>query len=545
MERYLKLMADTFESRFLLASLHIEAILRGTTVARRRKTLKSIKDGVGLGDAYGATLERIKAQDEEQANLAMAALTWICHSERPLHVDELCDALAVEIGEMDFDEENIPSIGTLLDCCQGLITVDAEASTVRLIHYTVKEYLCNYPCLFSKPHPLLAETCLTYLNLQQVTSHSLRDRGRMPFLKYSSRYWGTHANKDLSDHARALALQLLNRYEDHISAVSLLEQAPHSWYTGGITNSTLFSGLHCASFFGIVELVTVLINGEGYKADQQDSGGSTPLAWAARSGHEEVVKILLEGKNVDPNRPDEEDRTPLGWAALEGHEHVIKLLLERENIDPNRSDKYDRTPLGWAALKGHDHVVNLMLEREDVDLNRPDVDGDGPLGCAAFNGHEGVVKLLLEQQDVDPNRPNIHDRTPLGCAALKGHEGVVKLLLEREGVDPNRPDVDGDGPLGCAAFNGHKGVVKLLLERQDVDPNRPNNHDRTPLGCAALNGHEGVVKLLLEREDVDPNRPDEDDRIPLGWAAMKGHERVVNLLRKRENAAPNPPDDRS
>ena len=89
-------MADIlFKRRFLLASLHIEAILRGTTVARRRKTLKSIKDGVGLGDAYGATLERIRAQDEEKANLAMTALTWICHSERPLQVDELCHALAV------------------------------------------------------------------------------------------------------------------------------------------------------------------------------------------------------------------------------------------------------------------------------------------------------------------------------------------------------------------------------------------------------------------------------------------------------------------
>src|ERR1700712_1503089 len=142
-------MADMFELRFLLASLHIEAILRGTTVARRRKTLKSIKDGAGLGDAYGATLERINSQDEEKANLAMAALTWVCYSERPLQINELSHALAVEIGERDFDPENVPPIGTLLDCCQGLITVDAEASTVRLIHYTVQEYLCSRPGLFS------------------------------------------------------------------------------------------------------------------------------------------------------------------------------------------------------------------------------------------------------------------------------------------------------------------------------------------------------------------------------------------------------------
>jgi len=89
------------------------------------------------------TLERIKAQDEEKTKLAMATLTWVCHSERPLQVDELCHALAVEIGATDFDPENIPSIDTLLHCCQGLIMVDKEASIVRLIHYTAQEYLCS------------------------------------------------------------------------------------------------------------------------------------------------------------------------------------------------------------------------------------------------------------------------------------------------------------------------------------------------------------------------------------------------------------------
>ena len=191
-------MTDIFEPRFLLASLHIEAILRCPTVAQRKKTLKLVKDGAGLGDAYGATLGRIMAQDEGKAKLAVAALTWVCHAERPLHVDELCYALAVEIGETEFDPENVPLIGILLDYCQGLITVDAEASTARLIHYTVQEYLSAYPGLFSKPHSLLAETCLSYLNCRQVkshTSHLFPDYKSMPFLKYSSRYWGTQCSQ--------------------------------------------------------------------------------------------------------------------------------------------------------------------------------------------------------------------------------------------------------------------------------------------------------------------------------------------------------------
>jgi len=544
-QSYPKPMADIFGPRFLLASLHIEVILRGTTVARRRKTLKAIKNGAELGDAYGATLERIKAQDEEKATLAIAALTWVCHSERPLQVEELCHALAVEIGEKDFDPENVPSIETLLACCQGLIIVDAEASTVRLIHYTVQECLCNYPGLFSGPHSILAETCLTYLNSHQVknlTSHSLQDCGSMPFLEYSASYWGTHAKRELSDNAKTLALELLNQYEGHISAAALLGQVLHPDYRGLITPSPLFSGLHCASFFGIVDLMTVFLNAEGCEVDQQDCVGRTPLAWAAGNGHEGAVKILLDQRDVDPNRPDKHKMTPLGTAAAEGHEGVVRLLLERENVDPNHLDIYSRTPVGWAAAKGHDAVVKILLEQEEIDLDHPDKDGNRPLGCAAICGKEEVVKILLERQDVDPNRPSNNDRTPLGCAAIEGHEGVVRLLLQRENVDPNRPDMYGETPLGGAAAKGYEAVVKILLEREEIDLDHPNKDGNRPLGCAAICGKEKVVKILLERQDVDPNRPNNNDRTPLGCAAIEGHEGVVRLLLQRENVDPNHPD---
>ena len=531
-------MADISEPRFLLASLHIGAILRGTTVAQRRKSLKSIGDGAGLEGVYGATLERIKAQDKERVKLAMATLTWVCHSERPLQVDELCHALAVEVGGAGFDPENAPSIGQLLDYCQGLITVDAEASTVRLIHYTVQEYLCSHPGLFRQPHSTLSETCLTYLNSRQVnnlTPHSFPPFQPMPFLKYCARYWGTHANKDLSKNVRALALELLDKYEDHISAVTLLDQIPYYRGIGAIIPSPLFSGLHCASFFGIVELVTVLINGGGYNVNQQDSGGRTPLAWAARNGHGGVVKLLLERGNVDPNCPDKNDRTPLGCTALEGHEGVVKLLLERENVDPNRPDRLGNGPLGWAAICGREGVVKILLERQDVDPNRPNNYDLTPLACAAVGGHEEVVKLLLGKENIDPNRSDKYGQTPLGYAAINGHEGVVRLLLAQENVDPNRPDVNDRTPLGCVAIEGHEGVVQLLLGRGDVDPNRPDKYDRTPLGDAAIKGHEGVVRLLLARGDVDSNRPDKDGQTPLGSATAHRHEEVVKLLQGRSN----------
>ena len=165
-------------------------------------------NGLELGDVYGATISRIKAQDGDKSRLGMAALMWVSHAERPLRADELCHALAVQIGSTDFDVGNIPSMATLVNCCQGLITVDKEASTVRLIHFTLQEYLSSHPDIFSKPHSAMAEICLTYLSSQQVKALSTvlyPDIRNAPFLEYCSVYWGVHAKKELSeseDHLR-------------------------------------------------------------------------------------------------------------------------------------------------------------------------------------------------------------------------------------------------------------------------------------------------------------------------------------------------------
>ena len=67
-----------------------------------------MKNGLGLGGVYEATLGRIKAQGEDKARLGMAALMWISHSQRPLQVSKLSHALAVEVGSTDLDADNVP-----------------------------------------------------------------------------------------------------------------------------------------------------------------------------------------------------------------------------------------------------------------------------------------------------------------------------------------------------------------------------------------------------------------------------------------------------
>jgi len=104
------------------------------------------------------------AQKGGRAGLGLQALMWVLYSERPLVAEELCHALGVEIGSTDLDPENIPALRTLLSSCLGLLTVEAASSTVRLVHFTLREHLSSDTTLFHSPHSTIAEACLTYLN---------------------------------------------------------------------------------------------------------------------------------------------------------------------------------------------------------------------------------------------------------------------------------------------------------------------------------------------------------------------------------------------
>ena len=223
-----------------------------------------MEDGLGLGDVYAATIDRIKAQAGDKPGLGMAALMWVSHAERPLQADELCHALGVELGSTDFNTANVPSISILIGCCQGHITVDKEASTVRLIHFILQEYLSGHPGVFSGPHSAMAEICLTYLNSRQIRALSdarFHNTRNTPFLEYCSVYWGIHAQNELSDSVRSLALDLFKEPYGLIPTKLLLGQNQHLSFWRYDTYSQ-FSGLHCASFSEMVEVVAALVEME-------------------------------------------------------------------------------------------------------------------------------------------------------------------------------------------------------------------------------------------------------------------------------------------
>jgi len=90
----------------------------------------------------------------------------------------------------------------------------------------------------------------------------------------------------VSDCSRRLALDLLDQYDNHISA----EIVWKSIFAQHHNSSKPFSVLHCVSYFGIFEVAIDLIRTKRWDVNERDSAGLTPLIWAARYRREEVVK---------------------------------------------------------------------------------------------------------------------------------------------------------------------------------------------------------------------------------------------------------------
>jgi len=237
--------------------------------------------GVALDSVYVQTLQRIREQRGDRSRLGMEVLMWVSHSERPLKIDELCHALAVDIESTDLDPENLRPQSTVLGSCLGLAVVDAETSTVRLIHHTLQEYLSQSD-IFPDAHKILGQVCLTYLNHELVRglpATSVSNLEDMPFLNYSSLYWGSYAKMELSDRSKSLALELLNLGGNHIYATLLVQQINSSHYCS--LPHHIWPSLHCASYFGIDDAVAALIESEGCDINQSDCMGFTALMWAA------------------------------------------------------------------------------------------------------------------------------------------------------------------------------------------------------------------------------------------------------------------------
>ncbi|KAG0132801.1 hypothetical protein HOY82DRAFT_605807 [Tuber indicum] len=440
----LRIVPQKLSGMFLLVALKIDAILGEMTIHKRRQVLGEMSNGLDLSNAYEQTLNRIRQQGGGKGKLGIEALMWISRCERPLNSEELCYALGVELGEEDLNAQNVPLIQTILGCTLGLVKIDETASTVCLLHPTLQEYLGQHPTLFATAHSMMAEICLTYLNyrsIRELPPCLYTGPITTPFLEYATCFWGSHAAVEVTEKVKNLALQLLDGYENHVSASILWQKKIRKWYLPreimGIT------GLHCIAFWGIAEIASAMLEAKRWDTDCGDSGGDTPLMWTVKYGNDRLAKILLDQGDTEPEVVLSASHAISSPTAQWRNEGVVKLLLQRGNVNPNSRDRNRRTPLSYAAMGGLGSVVRVLLERGDVDPDPSDSNGRTPLSFAAEWGREDLVKPFLERGNVNPNLPDNKGRSPLSLVAGYRYERVLKLFSEYGNPNRGLPEASG------------------------------------------------------------------------------------------------------
>jgi ankyrin repeat protein len=413
-----------------------------------KRELEELAKGSGTYDsAYDKAMQRINDQVPESRDMAIRVLSWVTRARRPLTGLELLHALAVELGETEFHKDNLPDLDDVISLCEGLVKVTADpmGDTIRLVHYTTREYFDRrWTSWFSDADASIAATCLTYLSFNVfqtgscLTDAELETRlDQNPLYSYAARNWGNHARaQQIDEHLLMAFLGDTGKVTASVQEIFAVKGfSSFGDYSQRVPLG--FTGLHLAAYFGLRSVVKSMID-QSDQSHVMDSMGRTPFMWAAFAGHVDVVKLFLE-HGVNPHIRDWEGRTPISLASSGGWVNVVRQLLDHD-VDANSRDIDDQTPLSWAAYRGHSDVARLLVKR-GADPDPKDGYDKTPLSWAAAEGWLEIVQFLVEEPVKIDSRDEL-GRTPISWAAENGHAAVVKLLLEK-GAHPPGEHAEG------------------------------------------------------------------------------------------------------
>jgi hypothetical protein len=314
-----------------------------------------------LDETYAWILETIPEDNLEDAITILRLLTW---SERPLRLEEVVDAIAVQPDvSPSFDPDNrMPEPRDILRICSSLVVLtqrpykhddpkysgfddeddrsQMDVTELQLAHFSVKEYLISKR-VTSWLAPDLAELsarssitklCLAYLSDLNHRLSPKDVRVQSAFSEYCARYWTSHAKTvdEVDTKLQARIVRFLDDRENACLTCYNLHDPEEPWTVGG---SMKRETDRPASLYYVS--LTGLVTGAGASldrgADVNAEGGrfyGSVLQAASAHGHEKIVQLLLD------RGPDLLDLSGcygsvLQAASIEGHDEVVQLLLDR------------------------------------------------------------------------------------------------------------------------------------------------------------------------------------------------------------------------
>jgi ankyrin repeat protein len=486
------------------------------------------------------TYDRILIEiDENDSMYAFRILQWLAFSTRPLTVEEVAEAAAVD-SERDpaFERDEILEDPLeALNICSSLVTMTVNSKDARinpgarilvLSHYSVQEYLLSerirqgkarqYSMQVALSHGVIAKGCLEYLlQLQQPNTSPEHILQNFALAHYSANSWMDHAQRSgqLIDEINQLAINLLSVKNPSYMIWVRLFSRDFTWTKGVRQRSTIKTPepLYYAALTGLDSLVGLMLDNG---ADINALGGeqNSALQAAAYLGRDQVVRLLLaRGADVNmegdaENHIPEEDQpdkakfpNALHSASWGGYEQLVKLLLDH-GAKVNVQGGLLVTALQIASAIGHYEVVKILLDH-DADVNIQGGQHVNALHAACKFNNVEVVKLLLKKNAKMTGCGDGGD-TALNIAVTKGRVEITELLLESgayssaNGLDPQFGTI-----MNLFAFHGYTDSIRFYHEKTNADLFLTELYGRTPLLLAARGGHIDTFQYLIE-QGLDP-----------------------------------------
>uniref|UniRef100_A0A6Q2ZLN3 Euchromatic histone-lysine N-methyltransferase 2 n=1 Tax=Esox lucius TaxID=8010 RepID=A0A6Q2ZLN3_ESOLU len=194
-----------------------------------------------------------------------------------------------------------------------------------------------------------------------------------------------------------------------------------------------YTGLHHASKLGNLEIVTLLLETGQVDINAQDSGGWTPIIWAAEHKHIQVIRALLN-RGADVTLKDKEMNVCLHWASFAGCAEIAEMVLNA-GCPLSSVNMHGDTPLHIAAREGFFECVTLFLSRgADIDImNR---EGDTPLSLARSDSpvwvslqinrklRRGIAnRILRTEKIISSDVAQGYENVPIPCVNAVDDEG--------------------------------------------------------------------------------------------------------------------------
>ena len=441
---------------FLLTRLQMDSLVNQTSARHVLKALQSLPEK--LNESFSDAIDRIKGQSQEYWQLARQVISWIFYAKRPLKISELREMLAVEPEDTKFDPFGLHERDLILEVCCGLVSIDEQDETIRLVHYSFQEYLTTcWHGHWPKAEETVAATCLTSLTLEGGSIYGFMPDHRR-FFRYACRYW--------SEHVKGLLEQVL---EDQI--VGVLENEIHLGnaymiHESGYKLASRITPLHIVASLGLNHLISVLVKRK-YNLEARDSNGCTPLGRAVETGQRTAVLQLLE-RGADPNAQSGNE-APSFKASAGKDLATLELLLDYGAI-------YDARALASSTIDAT--VMQFLLNK----VCFRDEDKFEALLSHIRHGRVNLVQILL-RAGTNPNRIDNESGDTALTIAIYYHQYDIMGCLLAAGADPSIRSPGGDIPFNLAVSLRRGPAIDALIAA-NADQDHLDTYGRSCLDLA-------------------------------------------------------------